>query len=120
MCHILIIEDELFIALDLEALLRKEGATSFSFAQTEAEAVTEALAHRPSLITSDMTLSEGTGPQAVAAIHEALGDIPVIFITATPSACGDLSPNHLVLSKPLNSIEITSAYQRLNLPSPRP
>ena len=75
-CHILIIEDELFIALDLEALLRKEGATSFSFAQTEAEAVTEALAHRPSLITSDMTLSEGTGPQAVAAIHEALGDIP--------------------------------------------
>ena len=61
MCHVLIIEDEPILAMDLEALLEAEGATSFSFAVSEEEAVSEALARTPGLITSDVKLVEGTG-----------------------------------------------------------
>ena len=34
MCHVLIIEDELLIALDLEGLFAQHGATSFAIATT--------------------------------------------------------------------------------------
>lgn len=60
MCHVLIIEDEPIIALDLEGLLEREGATSFAFAVSENEAVTAAGLQRPDIITSNVTLVEGT------------------------------------------------------------
>lgn len=46
MCHVLIIEDEPMIAIDLEIVLAKEGATSFDIASTEAEAVAAARARK--------------------------------------------------------------------------
>jgi CheY-like chemotaxis protein len=85
MCHVLIIEDEPFIAMNIQTMLEEAGATSFDFAVTEAEAVAAALAHPPGLITSDVNLVEGTGPAAVARIHARLGEMPVIFISATPA-----------------------------------
>ena len=60
--HVLIIEDEPIIALDLEWLLEGEGAASFSFAASQDEVIACARMHRPDLITSDVTLAGGTGP----------------------------------------------------------
>jgi CheY-like chemotaxis protein len=68
MCHVLIIENEPFIAIAIQEMLEEEGATSFAFAVTQAEAVESALARRPELITPDVKLIEGTGPCAVAQI----------------------------------------------------
>jgi CheY-like chemotaxis protein len=49
MCRVLIIEDEPLIAMDLQAMLEAEGATSFDIAMTEAEAVDAARAQAPRL-----------------------------------------------------------------------
>ena len=113
MCHVLIIEDEPLIALDLEGLLEREGATSFSFAASEAEAVIEARTHRPDIITSDVTLVEGTGPAAVETIRASLGDIPVVYITATPANCCAEDRLTRTLPKPLNRPVVASVFREL-------
>lgn len=113
MCHVLIIEDEPFIAMSIQAILEEEGATSFNFAVTEAEAISAALARRPKLITSDVKLVEGTGPVAVARIHEQLGQLPVIFISATPAECQPCDPPGVVLSKPVRDVELKDAFHQM-------
>jgi CheY-like chemotaxis protein len=109
MCHVLIIEDEPLTAMLLQDVLEEAGATSFAFAATEQEAIDQANEHVPSVITSDVNLSEGYGPRAVEHIQRALGAIPVIFITATPDAdclCGV----GRLLRKPFNAGQLTSAF----------
>lgn len=100
------------IALDLEYLLESEGASSFSFAVSEAEAISAARARRPDIITSDVTLIEGTGPAAVGMIRAALGDIPVVYITATPTSCRTNQTTR-ALGKPLDRFAIASTFQEL-------
>ena len=112
MCHVLIIEDELFIAMGIQMMLEDEGATSFDIAVTEAEAVAAALARPPELITSDVTLIEGTGPLAVQQIHKQLGDIPVIFISGTPDQCRPCNPPGIVLTKPVRESALKEAFRR--------
>ena len=94
MCHVLIIEDEPLVAMSIEDLLALEGATSFAIASTELEAVAAATAHKPSVITSDVKLLEGTGPAAVAQIHERMGPIPIIFVTGTDRKSTRLNSSH--------------------------
>ncbi len=113
MCHVLIIEDEPLIAMDLEALLEQEGATSFSFAASQDEAVKEALARKPDFITSDVTLTSGTGPLAVSIILDAIGPIPVIFITGTPDACSPCDPETPILTKPFDRTAIAQTFRQL-------
>ena len=112
-CHVLIIEDEPLMAMDLEDLLEREGATSFSFAASQDEAVREALVRKPDLITSDVTLTEGTGPLAVSIIFDAIGPVPVIFITGTPDACEPRKPGCPVLTKPFDRAGIARAFHSL-------
>ncbi len=113
MCHVLIIEDEPFIAMDLQQLLESQGATSFDFADSEDEAIASALARRPDIITSDVKLAHGTGPHAITSIHERLGAIPVIFITGTPDECHPCNPPGVVLGKPINARDVIEAFHRL-------
>ncbi len=113
MCHVLIIEDEPLVAIDLELLLEREGATSFAFAVSQAEAVQEAIARRPAFITSDVTLVEGTGPLAVAIILDKLGSIPVIFITGTPDACYPCHAESPILTKPFDRMAIARAFHHM-------
>jgi CheY-like chemotaxis protein len=113
LCHVLIIEDEAMIALDLENLLECEGATSFSFAASEGEAVAAARSRRPDVITSDVTLLEGTGPKAVARIRATMGDIPVVYISGTLAGCGAGQPMTKGLHKPLNRAAVASAFREL-------
>ncbi len=113
MCHVLIVEDEPLIALDLESLLSDQGATSFSFAASEAEAVSEAFDRRPDLITSDVTLLEGTGPSAVRAIRTALGLIPVIYVSALAVGHIDDDVHTRALQKPLDRSALITAFREL-------
>jgi CheY-like chemotaxis protein len=112
-CHVLIIEDEPIIAMDIEDMLAAEGATSFAFAASEEEAVISALTNPPAIITSDVNLTAGNGPHAIAAIHRRLGNIPVIFITSSPAQCSPCAPPGVVLSKPLNPGAIRSAFHQM-------
>ena len=114
MCHVLIIEDEPIIALDLEGLLEREGATSFAFAVSENEAVTAAGLQRPDIITSDVTLVEGTGPAAVATIRATLGEIPVVYISAMAHDCCAESRLTRILPKPLDRPAVASVFRELH------
>nr|WP_295665972.1 response regulator [Sphingomonas sp.] len=106
----LIIEDEPFIAMDIQQLLEQEGATSFSFAGSEDEAVASAMQSRPDVITSDVKLASGTGPHAIETIFERLGTIPVIFITGSPQDCTPCEPPGVILRKPVDAREVVAAF----------
>ena len=113
MCHVLIIEDEPMIAMLLQDLLEEAGATSFAFAATEQDAVTLARRQRPSVITSDIRLLQGTGPGAVEQITYAMGEIPVVFITANPDMCDPTGPSTTVLTKPFSSHKALAVFQHI-------
>lgn len=114
MSHILIIEDEPFMALQIEDVLRGQGADSFDIAVSQADAVDAAVAHHPDLITSDVRLVEGNGPAAVRQIQERLGRIPVIFVTGTPEDCTGCDPDDIILSKPLDQAAMTAAFRKIS------
>ena len=113
MCHVLIIEDDALLALDIETLLGLHGATSFSFAATEAQAVRSAARRRPTVITADVRLREGRGPVAVRKINDDLGLIPTIFITGTPDECVPCDPPHRVIEKPMDDRVLALAFKEL-------
>ena len=113
MCHVLIIEDEPLIALDLEDLLGRYGALTFSFAESQQGAIDASHDIRPDFILSDVALLQGTGPLAVQAIREELGDIPVIFVTATPEACSPCEPPGRIFRKPMDRRAIGAAFRTM-------
>ena len=113
MCHVLIIEDEPLIALDIEDLLREHGALTFSFADTQQDAVTRSHEQRPDFILSDVWLLHGTGPLAVESIRQEYGPIPVIFVTATPEACTPCAPPGRIFRKPLDRPAIGAAFRQM-------
>jgi DNA-directed RNA polymerase specialized sigma24 family protein/CheY-like chemotaxis protein len=81
---VLIIEDETFIAMDIEALVESLGHKVIGVARTHAEAVALARQTRPGLILADIQLADGSS--GLDAVNELLGtfEVPVIFITAYP------------------------------------
>jgi DNA-directed RNA polymerase specialized sigma24 family protein/CheY-like chemotaxis protein len=81
---VLIIEDETFIAMDIEALVEGLGHQVIGIARTHTEAVALARQKRPGLILADIQLADGSS--GLDAVNELLGSfaVPVIFITAYP------------------------------------
>ena len=113
MCHVLIIEDEWLIAEHLTHLVERAGAKSIATACTEDEAVQAAHDRPPDIILSDVKLLVGTGPCAVQAILSFLGEIPVVFITATPDACRPCSPSSVILQKPIDPARVMDTFRCL-------
>ncbi len=113
MCHVLIIEDEALIAAQIELMLAAEGATSFSFAVTEQEAVAQAQQRRPEIMTADVRSLEGTGPRAVAEIIRLHGHIPTIFITGTPEECVPCDHPHRIHRKPIVEPEVIASFKAM-------
>jgi CheY-like chemotaxis protein len=113
MCHVLIIEDEPLIAMDLQDLLEAAGATSFDLACSQDEAIAAALERLPAFITSDVALLNGTGPCAVAIIQQRIGKVPVIFITGTPDACKPCGQADRIMTKPFNRTALAQAFREM-------
>ena len=81
---VLIIEDEAFIAFDLEGLVESLGHRVIGIARTREEALAIAGKKRPGLILADIQLADGSsGLDAVNDMLETF-ETPVIFITAYP------------------------------------
>lgn len=109
--HVLIIEDEPVIALELEILLGDLGFRSFDIADCPADALALAQAHRPELITADYRIFAGTGVEAVEMITRAVGQIPVIYVTGNP----DMLPAHTasaIIDKPISPTALAAACAR--------
>jgi CheY-like chemotaxis protein len=111
MCHVLIIEDEPLVAMEIEDILMVNGATSVEIVDTEQAAVAAAISHPPKVITSDVKLFTGTGPSAVREIQKRLGPVPVIFITGTPGECIPCDPPGSIVTKPFSRRIVADAFQ---------
>ena len=109
--HVLIIEDEPVIALELEILLGDLGFRSFDVADCPLDALACARAHRPALITADYRIFAGTGVEAVELITAAVGEIPVVYVTGNP----DMLPAHAasaIIDKPISPTALAAACAR--------
>lgn len=113
--RILIVEDELLVASDLEARLKQMGHQVLGIATTGEEAITLAEQHRPDVVLMDIQLAGQMNGQQAASIIQNARPVRVIFLTAF---VGMLAPDtslgrreNLVLSKPFSTFEIAERLQ---------
>lgn len=102
--RILIVEDDLLLAMELEELVRSLGHRSIGPVATRGEAVRLAMQERPALILSDIQLSDGTsGIDAVSEIRHRM-NVPVIYVTGFPHRLHDrqLEAASYVVPKPFS------------------
>jgi DNA-directed RNA polymerase specialized sigma24 family protein len=107
---VLIIEDEVLIALDLEALIAGLGHKVTGVARTHAEAIKLAHANNPGLILADIQLADGSsGLEAVNELMRSF-DAPVIFITAYPERflTGERPEPAFLVSKPFQPAMVSA------------
>lgn len=109
--HVLIIEDEALISIEIEALLSEQGFGSFDWATSPRQALQCAKDHRPDLITADLRIVDGTGLEAVDAILAEMADIPVVFVTANSDMLNGQS-EFPVIAKPIMPAQLAAACQR--------
>jgi DNA-directed RNA polymerase specialized sigma24 family protein len=107
---VLIIEDEAFIALDLEMLVKDLGHRVIGVARTHAEAIKLAQKQTPGLILADIQLADGSS--GLDAVHELLRsfEVPVIFITAFPERLltGERPEPTFLISKPFQPAMVSA------------
>ena len=113
MCHVLVIEDDWLIADYIGSIALEAGATSVAMAHTQEEAIASAVETRPEVILSDVNLGNGTGPMAAQSIRLTHGPVPVIFITAIPSACRPCEYASDILAKPVSAAMLTAAFKKV-------
>ena len=111
---VLIIEDETFIALDLEALVENLGHNVLGVARTHAEAVALARKKRPGIILADIQLADGSS--GLDAVNEMLRtfEVPVIFITAYPERflTGERPEPAFLIAKPFQPATVSAVVSQ--------
>ena len=111
--RVLVVEDEMIIALDLESLVMDSGHEVCGLATTSDEAIALAHSRKPDIILSDISLAKGTsGIVAAKAIRASL-DVGIIFISAgiasiTPEDMQAVHPLALI-SKPVDASRVKAA-----------
>jgi len=107
---VLIIEDETFIAMDLESLVKNLGHNVIGVARTHADAVALAKNKRPGLILADIQLADGSS--GLDAVNELLRtfEVPVVFITAYPERflTGERPEPAFLISKPFQPAMVSA------------
>jgi CheY-like chemotaxis protein len=107
---VMIIEDEVLIALDLEAVITGLGHKTIGVARTHGEAIKLARASNPGLILADIQLADGSsGLEAVNELVRSF-DAPVIFITAYPERflTGERPEPAFLVSKPFQPAMVSA------------
>jgi CheY-like chemotaxis protein len=111
---VLIIEDETFIALDLEGLVESLGHNVVGIARTHSEAVNLAKSKRPGLILADIQLADGSS--GLDAVNELLAtfEVPVIFITAYPERflTGQRPEPAFLIAKPFQPATVSAVVSQ--------
>jgi len=112
---VLIIEDETFIAMDLEGLVENLGHRVLGVARTHQAAVTLAKAKRPGLILADIQLADGSS--GLDAVNELLKtfEVPVIFITAYPERflTGERPEPAFLIAKPFQPATVSAVISQV-------
>lgn len=108
--NVLIIEDETFIAMDLETLVEGLGHKVIGVARTHTEALALAKKTTPGLILADIQLADGSS--GLDAVNELLKsfEVPVIFITAYPERflTGERPEPAFLIAKPFQPAMVSA------------
>ena len=107
---VLIIEDETFIAMDLESLVKNLGHNVIGVARTHTDAIALSKTKRPGLILADIQLADGSS--GLEAVNELLKtfEVPVVFITAYPERflTGERPEPAFLISKPFQPAMVSA------------
>ena len=107
---VLIIEDETFIAMDLESLVKNLGHNVIGVARTHANTMALAKNKMPGLILADIQLADGSS--GLDAVNELLKtfEVPVVFITAYPERflTGERPEPAFLISKPFQPAMVSA------------
>lgn len=112
---VMIIEDEILIAAELEGILHRLGHTVSSIARTRKQAVRAAERNPPKLILSDVQLADGSsGLDAVRDIIQ-MKPIATVFITAYPERLltGLGSEPTYMVTKPFRAQQIKAVISQV-------
>lgn len=112
--RVLIVEDEVLLADELDYIIRKSGGETVGQAVTCAEAIRMAQTLHPDLAVVDVHLKDGpTGPKAARSISSLNGPI-VLFLTANLKRLPqDLAGACAAMSKPFSEHTIRTAIAYL-------
>jgi len=107
---VLIIEDDTFIAMELETLVEGLGHHVLGVARTHAEALALTKKKKPGLILADIQLADGSS--GLEAVNELLAsfEAPVIFITAYPERflTGERPEPAFLIAKPFQPATVSA------------
>jgi DNA-directed RNA polymerase specialized sigma24 family protein len=111
---VLIIEDEMLVAMDLETLVEGLGHRVVAIARTHNEAVSVARIKQPGLILADIQLADGSS--GLDAVNELLDsfEVPVIFITAYPERflTGERPEPAFLIAKPFQAATVSAVISQ--------
>lgn len=110
MCKVLVVEDEIFVATEIENVVCDLGYLPVGIAADSQTAIR--LADQAEVALVDLNLRDGaTGPQVGRTLAERYG-LTVLFMTANPSQLGDGVPGTVgVLDKPVMEAELRQALE---------
>ncbi len=108
MKSILIVEDEILVAMDIERILEDAGYRVVAIAADRKEAVS--LADKAEVAFVDLNLRDGaTGPDIARDLAAQFG-IRIVYVTANPAQIGDPAPNAVgCIRKPFTESAILAA-----------
>ena len=113
--RVMVIEDEPLIAMDITDIVADMGHTVTGVARTHREALALGERERPDLILADIQLADNSsGIEAVNALLQRLGEVPVVFITAFPDRLltGEKPEPAFLITKPFTAEQVRSAVSQ--------
>ncbi|WDR06350.1 response regulator [Devosia rhodophyticola] len=109
-CRILVVEDEIFVAAEIEHVVTEMGHTAVGVVANKQSAL--ALGPETDIALVDLNLEDGPTGIAVGRILAQIHGVTVLFMTANPSQLGKgVSGTLGVLAKPVGGKELKQAVE---------
>lgn len=107
-CRILVVEDEIFVAIEIEHVIEEMGFTPVGIASDLRSAL--ALADGADVALVDLNLRDGPTGANIGRVLAQTHGATVLFMTANPSQLGDGVPGTIgVLAKPASDSDLRAA-----------
>jgi DNA-binding response OmpR family regulator len=107
-CRILIVEDEIFVAAEIEHVIEDMGFSAVGIAADQRAALSKASAADVAIV--DLNLQDGPTGLSIGRILAQTHGVTVLFMTANPSQLGGGVPGTLgVLPKPATEQDLRAA-----------
>jgi len=119
--RVLIVEDEIIVADDLEWQLGKIGYEVTAVAASGEEAVTAAVRDQPDIVLMDFQLQGRMNGIEAATVIQSRTGAAVIFITAFPAmylaGSEQMRPPGICVSKPFSTVQLRAALESVGAAS---